>query len=68
MSDKKVPPPPILPPSVSLSENLCLFHKGDIKGEVYTCPSCKTNYCLKCAEKAKKEGNFCIKCKYLVLT
>lgn len=57
MSDKKVPPPPVLAPSVALSENFCLFHKGDIKGEIYTYPSCKTRYCLDCAEKAKKEEN-----------
>ncbi len=67
MSDKKTPPPPVLPPMVSLKESFCLFHKGDIKGEIYTCPSCKSNYCLKCAEKAKKEGRLCVKCKYLVL-
>ena len=67
MSDKKVPPPPVLPPSVSLSENFCLFHKGDIKGVVYSCASCKTKYCLKCAQKAKEEGKLCIKCKSLIL-
>ena len=67
MSDKKVPPPPILPPSVTFNERFCLFHKGDIKGEIYTCPACKTKYCLECAEKAKKERKLCIKCKHLVL-
>jgi len=68
MSDKKVPPPPALPPSFKMEENFCLFHKGDIQGDMYTCPACKTNYCLVCAKKAKLEGKLCIKCKQLVLT
>lgn len=67
MSDKKAPPPPVLPPTIKINENFCFFHKGDINGEIYTCPNCKTKYCLECAEKAKKEGNLCIKCKHLVL-
>jgi hypothetical protein len=67
MSDKKIPLPPILPPTFTFDEKFCLFHKGDIKGEIYICPSCKTNYCLKCAKKARKEGKICIKCRHLVL-
>ena len=67
MSDKKIPPPPILPPSIKIEDNFCLFHKGDVKGDVYMCPTCKTNYCLECAKKAKHEAKFCIKCKQLII-
>ncbi|MFX1502665.1 MAG: hypothetical protein ACFFDH_17020 [Promethearchaeota archaeon] len=67
MSDKNVPPPPILPPSFKIKKNFCLFHKGDIQGEIYTCPVCKTNYCLECAKKAQLEEKLCVKCKRLVL-
>ncbi|MDX1797322.1 MAG: hypothetical protein R3255_01620 [Candidatus Lokiarchaeia archaeon] len=67
MSDKKVPPPPLLPPRFTIKENFCLFHKGEISGEVYTCPNCKTKFCLECAEKAKNEGKLCVKCKHLIL-
>ena len=67
MSDKKEPPPPVLPPSFNLSDNFCLFHKGPIQGETYTCPTCKTPYCLECAKKAKLERKLCIKCKQLVI-
>lgn len=67
MSYKKIPPPPILPPIVKLNDEFCLFHKGNISGEFYICPSCKTKYCLECAKEAKNEGKLCIKCKQLVL-
>ena len=67
MSDRKAPPPPTLPPSVKIAESFCLLHKGDIQGEIYTCPSCKTNYCLDCSKKAKTEKKLCIKCKKLIL-
>ncbi|MHA1294334.1 MAG: hypothetical protein ACTSQJ_16950 [Promethearchaeota archaeon] len=67
MSEKKTPPPPSLPPSFKIQENFCLFHKGDIQGEVYICPKCKSKYCKECAIKAKSEGKTCIKCKQLIL-
>ncbi|MFX1573209.1 MAG: hypothetical protein ACFFB0_10705 [Promethearchaeota archaeon] len=67
MKDKKVPPPPVLPPSIHIKENFCLFHKGDIQGEIYTCPACKTKYCMDCAIKARDEKRLCVKCKQLVL-
>ena len=67
MSEKKIPPPPVLPPSINkLKDNICLFHKGEINGETYTCPSCKTKYCLECAKKSKLERKFCVKCKQLI--
>ena len=67
MADKKKPPPPIMPPSsVKITENFCLFHKGDIEGDIYQCNTCKTKYCLECARKAKEEGKKCIKCKQLI--
>jgi hypothetical protein len=67
MSDKKIPAPPKMPPKdFKIKKNFCLFHKGELQGEIYTCPSCKTKYCLSCAEKAKKEGKKCIKCKQLI--
>ncbi|MBY8991148.1 MAG: hypothetical protein KGD58_10380 [Candidatus Lokiarchaeota archaeon] len=67
MDIKKNPPPPVLPPSIKVNENFCLLHKGDIEGKVYTCPSCKTKYCMKCAEKARTEAKLCVKCKQLIL-
>ena len=67
MNVKKTPPPPSLPPSIEIKDNFCLFHKGDIRGEIYTCPTCKTKYCLECAKKARLEAKLCIKCKHLVM-
>ncbi len=67
MNNKKVPPPPVLPPSIKINENFCLLHKGEIRGKIYTCPSCKINYCMECAEKASQEAKLCIKCKKLIL-
>ncbi|MFX0174805.1 MAG: hypothetical protein ACFE85_01090 [Candidatus Hodarchaeota archaeon] len=67
MNNKKLPPPPVLPPTRTISENFCLFHKGTIKGEIYTCPRCKSNYCLECAKKAMNTGESCVKCKQIVL-
>jgi len=67
MSEKRTPPPPALPPSFSIKENSCLFHKGEIQGEIYECPSCKSKYCMECARKAKTEGKHCVKCKQLIL-
>ena len=67
MNEKKLPPPPTLPPSrTKREENFCFFHKGTLTSEVYVCPSCKTKYCLECAKKAKSEGRKCIKCKQLI--
>ena len=67
MNDKKQPPPPMLPPnSVKIKQNFCLFHRGDIKGDIYQCKACKTNYCLECAKKAKTEGKKCVKCRQLI--
>ena len=65
MNNKKTPPPPVLPPSFNVKENFCLLHKGTIEGDIYTCPSCKTKYCLNCAQRAKTEAKLCIKCKQL---
>ena len=67
MSNKKKPPPPVLPPKLDkIQENYCLFHRGDIQGEIYQCKACETKYCLKCAKKAKAEGKKCIKCKQMI--
>lgn len=67
MSDKKIPPPPSLPPNTSkIPENFCLFHRGEIKGDIYQCVTCKAKYCKECAKKAKSEGLKCIKCKQLI--
>ncbi|MBY8985162.1 MAG: hypothetical protein KGD65_08855 [Candidatus Lokiarchaeota archaeon] len=68
MNNKEIPPPPALPPSFKVDENFCLLHKGNVEGETYTCPSCKTKYCLKCAQKAKSEAKLCVKCKQLFMT
>jgi len=67
MNNKKMPPAPVLPPSVKISENYCFFHKGEIIGSIYTCPRCKTNYCSTCAKEAQSKGIPCVKCKQLVL-
>jgi len=67
MNDKKIPPPPVLPPNIDLKDNYCLFHKGEIVGNVYTCPKCKTKYCMNCALEARARGISCIKCKQIVL-
>ncbi|MBD3195410.1 MAG: hypothetical protein GF317_10165 [Candidatus Lokiarchaeota archaeon] len=67
MNDKKIPSPPVLPPKIKIKENFCLFHKGEIEGETYTCPKCGTKYCLKCAKKARSEAKLCVKCKQLVM-
>ena len=66
MSDKDIPPPPILPPSFKIKKDFCLFHKGDLKGDIYQCTACKTKYCLDCAKKAKEEGKKCVKCKQMI--
>lgn len=66
MNDIDPPPPPALPPKYTISSDFCLFHKGKIRGNRYTCPRCKTQYCYTCALQAKKEGRLCIKCKQLI--
>ncbi len=63
MSEKKVPPPPSMPPAFKVNENFCLLHKGELKGQTYECPGCKTKYCLECVKKAKIEKKSCVKCK-----
>ena len=67
MNNNKIPPPPVLPPSFKVNENFCLLHRGNIEGEIFTCPKCKTNYCLKCAQKANAEVKLCVKCKKLII-
>lgn len=67
MSEKKTPPPPSLPPSFEKKENYCLFHKGPLQGDLYTCITCKAEYCLECAKQARAEGKQCIRCKQLIL-
>lgn len=67
MNNERKPPPPVLPPSISVDENFCFLHKGEIQGEVYTCPTCKTRYCLDCAQNAKENAKLCVKCKRLFL-
>ena len=31
MNNKKLPPPPTLPPSFAISDNFCLFHKDSYR-------------------------------------
>ncbi|MBD3340480.1 MAG: hypothetical protein GF353_15300 [Candidatus Lokiarchaeota archaeon] len=67
MTKKNLPPPPNLPPdNIKITENYCLIHKGEIKGEIYECPSCKRKYCLECALKIKDEGKKCPKCQQII--
>ncbi|MFW9951509.1 MAG: hypothetical protein ACFFKA_15440, partial [Candidatus Thorarchaeota archaeon] len=61
MNKKPIPSPPTLPPTIIIPKNFCLFHKGQISSPVYTCPKCKTQYCLECAKKSKAEGISCVK-------
>jgi len=64
MSDeKKLPPPPVMPPSFKIKKDFCLFHKGPITEEIYKCSNCGQSYCLGCAKNAINEGKTCIKCK-----
>jgi hypothetical protein len=65
MNNQNKPPPPVLPPSFKVSDTFCLLHKGNLDGEIYVCPSCKTKYCMNCAQKAKEEAKLCITCKNL---
>ncbi len=67
MNDKKITPSPSLPPSFTVSDNLCLFHKGDFSEDIYTCLKYKSIYCLKCAKKAQADRKSCVKCKQIVL-
>ena len=67
MSDQKIPLPPTLTPTFTASVNFCLFHKGDLSEDIYTCLKCKTIYCLECAKKAQTDRKSCIKCKQIVL-
>ncbi|MBN1802223.1 MAG: hypothetical protein JW891_11995 [Candidatus Lokiarchaeota archaeon] len=38
--------------------DICQVHRGPIEGIIFSCPKCKTKYCLKCARivEAKNEG------------
>ncbi len=57
MSNKKLHPPSILPPSFTASSKFCLFHKGDLSEDIYTCPKCKIIYCPECVKKLRLIGN-----------
>ena len=41
---------------------LCLVHRGNISGEVYVCPKCKSFYCKKCASVLMVKGEQCWSC------
>jgi len=42
--------------------DLCLVHKGRIKGLNYICPKCQAKYCLKCATHLAKKEKRCWAC------
>ena len=42
---------------------VCIVHKGAIVGTVYICPTCKTYYCLKCANALIEKGDKCWTCE-----
>ena len=67
MNEKIIPPPPKLPPKIAIPKKICLLHKGALSDLKYTCPKCKTQYCLECAKTAKEEGIVCVKCKQLII-
>ncbi len=67
MNEKPIPPPPTLPPKITIPKDFCLLHKGKLSNILYTCPKCKTQYCLECATQAKEEALVCVKCKQLIL-
>ena len=44
-------------------EAMCVVHKATIVGTVYICPSCKSYYCLKCANALVEKGEKCWNCE-----
>lgn len=42
---------------------ICVVHKGTIVGTVYICPTCKSYYCLKCANALIEKGEKCWTCE-----
>jgi parallel beta-helix repeat protein len=42
---------------------ICLVHKGDITGNIYLCPNCKSFYCDRCARVLKLKDEKCWYCK-----
>ena len=42
---------------------LCQVHKGAIEGLNYTCPKCKANYCINCANALSDKGEKCWVCE-----
>ena len=67
MNEKIIPPPPKLPPKIAIPKKICLLHKGALSDLKYTCPKCKTQYCLECTKTAKEEAIACVKCKQLII-
>jgi len=45
-----------------LNVELCIVHKGPIKGANYACPKCNTTYCLNCAATLANKGESCWSC------
>ncbi len=43
-------------------EFICVVHKGNIDGNIYLCPQCKTLYCERCAKALREKGEKCWSC------
>ncbi|MFX0102070.1 MAG: SBBP repeat-containing protein [Candidatus Hodarchaeota archaeon] len=48
--------------TAKMEEQTCIVHKGPISGTNYSCPKCKTFYCLKCATTLAEKGEDCWSC------
>jgi len=48
--------------SVEKDYHVCIVHRGKIVGAMYSCPSCDTYYCMKCATVLKNKGEKCWAC------
>jgi hypothetical protein len=49
---------------IQAKEDFCQIHRGPLSGITYVCPTCKTKYCLKCAESIKIKGEKCWGCEH----
>jgi hypothetical protein len=46
------------------TKQICLIHRGEIKGKKYLCPNCLTKYCSNCFNSVVLADNKCWTCNY----